>query len=123
MDNATELLIRELAEKLGTTSEHLWSVLVKQAPITAATEILTALAVSSTFYYLLKLTKIKTTTPKATETNRFPEQEWKYENAFFAWMVTGIVGVITLLIVCCAFSSSITALLNPEYWALKQLLP
>lgn len=38
MNEETSKLIRELADKLGTTAEHLWSVLVKQAPISSATD-------------------------------------------------------------------------------------
>ncbi|MGB4574573.1 MAG: hypothetical protein WBI79_06225, partial [Kiritimatiellia bacterium] len=35
MNEATAKLIEELAAKLGTTAEHLWGVLVRQAPISA----------------------------------------------------------------------------------------
>ena len=38
-------LIEALAEKSGTTSEHLYGVLVKQAPITGVVDILQCIAI------------------------------------------------------------------------------
>lgn len=35
MNEGTERLLTQLAEKLGTTTEYLWAVLLKQAPIDA----------------------------------------------------------------------------------------
>ena len=35
MNDQTAKLIEQLAQKLGTTTEYLWSVLIKQAPIDA----------------------------------------------------------------------------------------
>jgi hypothetical protein len=35
MDERTELLIRELAAKLGTTADQLWGAMTRQAPISA----------------------------------------------------------------------------------------
>jgi hypothetical protein len=40
VDTKTEALIRDLAEKLGTTTEHLWGVLVHQAMIAGLVEII-----------------------------------------------------------------------------------
>ncbi len=40
MDEQIEKLLRELAEKLGTTAEHLWGVLMRQAPISGVIGIL-----------------------------------------------------------------------------------
>lgn len=39
MNNDVGELILELAERLGTTGEHLWGVLVRQAPISGAIDL------------------------------------------------------------------------------------
>jgi len=38
MNEQTQQLIEKLAEKLGTTAEHVWAVLVRQAPLSSATD-------------------------------------------------------------------------------------
>ena len=35
MNEQTTILLQKLSESLGTTSEYLWAVLIKQAPISA----------------------------------------------------------------------------------------
>lgn len=39
MDDKYQQMIEALAAKLGTTAEHLWGVLVRQAPITGAVDL------------------------------------------------------------------------------------
>lgn len=39
MDDKTLEALTTLANKLGTTAEYLWGVLIKQAPITVAIEL------------------------------------------------------------------------------------
>jgi len=40
MDEKTAQMLEKLAQKLGTTSEYLWGVLLKQAPIAAIIELI-----------------------------------------------------------------------------------
>ena len=39
MNDQTALLLKQLADKLGTTTEYLWAVLLKQAPITCTVQL------------------------------------------------------------------------------------
>jgi hypothetical protein len=112
MDDKTEKLIRDLAEKLGTTSEHLWTVMVRQAPISGVTAIFEAaimiIAVVAAFYFV----------QDKTATNA-----WMGEGAFFAWFGWVIFTVVVFMAVCCSIEDTVSAIFNPEYWALNKLLP
>jgi hypothetical protein len=122
MDKNTETLIRELADKLGTTSEYLWGVLLKQAPISAATDAAAVIILLAVTFYVCRLVFKKTTTPPKTEDEPYPEPEWEEAEAFLAWVVAGCSVVGTTIFVTASIQSVVTALLNPEYWALQQLM-
>ena len=40
MDSQSAVVIQNLANKLGTTSEYLWAVLIKQAPISGTVDLI-----------------------------------------------------------------------------------
>jgi len=105
-------LIRDLAAKLGTTAEHLWGVLLRQAPISGATDLmqyaLLAVAVALWWKWV-----------KATK------KRGQYRDEA-AWIPVGTVGVALAVMVGVAFFSfptTVAAFFNPEYWALKQVMP
>lgn len=123
MNETTEKLVRELADKLGTTTEHLWAVLLKQALISATTDTIVALIMLAVLWAGYRLVKAKTTEPPKTKEDLYPSAEWVYEGALAAWGVLGIYALLTLITTCCTISTVVTATMNPEYWALKQLLP
>ena len=107
MREITELL-EKLAEKLGTTVENLWPVLIKQAPISGAVDLmlLVALVVTSVITY-----RIAQKCDDADE-----------DVAVFAWILTGIIFFITAAFVLFGLKGIITALFHPEYWALSEIL-
>jgi hypothetical protein len=123
MNEQNEKLVRELAEKLGTTVEHLWEVLIRQASITAISNgiIIALLALAIGWAY--KFVRAKTTCPPSTENDRYPSAEWEYEGAGLAWALLGFGALIALVFTLCGIHEIATCLLNPEYWALKQVLP
>ena len=109
MNQETLEALSKLANKLGTTSEYLWSVLLKQAPIYAATTALSltlwVLATAVAAYFYLKNYK------DASE-----------EFNVIAGMSLGTVTLLTLVFASADIPSIISALANPEYWALKQII-
>lgn len=109
MDEGTEILIRELSEKLGTTAEHLWGVMITQAPIYAFTNtfIIITLIVVTGFVYK-KLPKFD------TDGDGVLAIQW----IFFSFLVFG-----TFITIVELGPEIITGFLNPQFWALKQLLP
>jgi hypothetical protein len=123
MNETAEKLVRELAEKLGTTAEHLWGVLMRQAPITAATDSVTAAIMIGTLWALYRLVRMKTIKPPKSDDDRYPSAEWSQEGAFMSWLILAIYALLTLVTVFYAIGTVITTTMNPEYWVLKQLLP
>lgn len=122
MDEKFQKLIEALAAKLGTTAEHLWGVLVRQAPISGAVDLVLCVVIAAVTVWWVALVKRKTTCPPETETNRYPKAEWRDEGAFLAWLVTVIFGVLALISVIGSAQGIVAAFANPEYWALKQLV-
>lgn len=107
MNEETSKLIRELADKLGTTAEHLWSVLVKQAPISSATDcvglVVLWIIMGISFVELKKLVT--------------KDDDWR--PVYIIWVVCAL-GVTVLS--CITVQSVLAGFFNPEYWALQQLL-
>ena len=50
------------------------------------------------------------------------EDEWSADGLFLAYLGCVIFGITTLFASAIAVETIITAINNPEYWALKQLL-
>ena len=109
MNEHTAALIQNLAAKLGTTTEYLWSVLIKQAPINAATDVLQYIAAGFLAYFYYKW---------ATSDKR----DYDEFGQMFAALGVGLPLLIILIAIFFCFPNTITALVNPEYWALKEIL-
>ena len=122
MDEKYQALIEALASKLGTTAEHLWGVLVRQAPISGAVDLVLCMLIATVTVWFVALVKNKTTAPAATEEDRYPHAEWRDDAAFLAWAVALIAGVLALVCVIGSSQGIAAAFANPEYWALKQLV-
>lgn len=123
MDEKTLQALTALAEKLGTTAEYLWSVLIKQAPITGAVDLLLMVAWIAAAALWFSFVKRKTTRPPNTEGDyghRYAE--WDGDAAFFGWASAGIFSLIAGIVVSSSLATTVAALFNPEYWALAQIL-
>jgi uncharacterized membrane-anchored protein len=111
MNDQTEMLIRELANKLGTTVDHLWGVLVRQAPIYGITSVLLFSLFVIVGYLLFKFAYKKSDDDSLLTCDK--EFYWfiliVYYAAFFALLVVNAQSIAA-------------AFLNPEYWALHQLI-
>ena len=114
MNEQTEKLIRELADKLGTTVEHLWGVLIKQAPITAVTDLLECVMLAVVCIvggkYLLRW-------HRKLDGNC----EADHPGLVMLYVVWVVMLIITIISVLTSVSEIANAILNPEYWALKQI--
>jgi hypothetical protein len=113
MNENTEILLRELAEKLGTTSEYLWQNLLNQAPISGSFHIIWAILLL--FLAVFVGNNIKRKMP-----------EWKREydnvdiNSIVALHIIGMsfFGAFFLIVLY----NSVTAFMNPGFWAMKEIL-
>jgi len=120
MSEQMEVFLIELSEKLGTTVTHLWSVLVQQAFIEGIVRLMVVVILITvsivTFIFLYK----KTTVNPNNEP-KYPECE--DDDTYVPWGVWIVCNIFLFTIVFVNLHIAITALINPEYWALKQILP
>lgn len=109
MNETTQKLIRELADKLGTTTQHLWEVLVRQAPITSAVDGLILAASWIIAIYLAKAAMKK---------------DWDDSSEMAIGGVMSIVSLVFFLVaISCTYQYGaliVSGFFNPEYWALSQ---
>lgn len=113
MDENTAKLLSQLADKLGTTSEYLWTVLVRQAPISGAVDVLQyALIAIAVWLYIKGL-------PRAHA--RFEAFDTELSGGFYIFG-GGFILVTLVLVAFFAVGNTVTAFVNPEYWALQHVL-
>jgi O-antigen/teichoic acid export membrane protein len=115
MNEQTTKLIESLAAKLGTTAEYLWSVLVNQAYVSGIKSligIIISLLVSFALYKVYKFAAKKIDV----------EGEDDNEGFWAIRILTGVAQIIPFILVLYYTSNAFNAFMNPEYWALKELL-
>lgn len=122
MNQQTEKLLRELADKLGTTVEHLWSVLIRQAGISGVTNLIVIAVWLVILVWGYKLVRRKTKRPAKTDENKYPEAEWDDGVNLVAWGAFALAAVFTIMTVGTSAEHIAASLLNPEFWALKELI-
>ena len=116
-------LLEKLAAKLGTTAEHLWGVLIKQAHIEGITAVcliglLIVLTISWGFFIAPKLVrkwsflKEKRRTPYADDGEMY----------LVGTVVGSIAFSIAWIVTICSLSTILSCFYNPEYWALQKVL-
>lgn len=109
MDENTAIILKELADKLGTTAEYLWAALLKQSVIsgtvslvmTSATIIIAAVAVWLAW-------------EKTTKCDFDIKMLVRVPTLFFVFVIA--------IIIADTLATTIAAFFNPEYWALMQIL-
>lgn len=121
MNEQTTQLIEKLAEQLGTTSEYLWGVLISQAPISALKSLI---LIGLTIVFTFMVWKIHKGFMRNTDDEHINYTYYdEYEPV--AHILVGGLGVFALIMFGLSIEAggnAITALLNPEYWALQQIL-
>ena len=100
-----------LAEKLGTSVDHIWEILVRQARISATVDLIQYAAVVVCCMLWWKY--------RASATS----EDWEYAGARSVGVVSSGTVLAILIVVCfICFGNTVSALLNPEYWALQKIL-
>jgi hypothetical protein len=114
MDKQTTKLLEKLANKLGTTSEYLWEVLLEQATVQGFTILFLLLLVILSGIFLYKINKY------------FWKNEYYGDLDITAIDVVMIIAGIVWLVVCIAvilhIPEMIYAFVHPEYWALQEII-
>lgn len=121
MNDKTTELLEKLAGKLGTTSEYLWGVLIKQAPISATVKLGELIFTIIMGFVLWKIHKwlCEKRGPYNSIESRYEEYgELAYFPMGLAFVGWGIVMIITFFMI----NNIIAGFFNPEYWALNFIL-
>lgn len=108
--------LKILSTKLGTTAEHLWAVTIRQAKISALQDIILSISliVLTIILYYIATKLIK----KDRKHGDFIE----YSPITIITIAIAVsVFVVTLIACFVSVADILTALLNPEYWALSNI--
>jgi hypothetical protein len=104
------VLLEQLAAKLGTTTEKLWGVLIKQATISGTVSLIESIIFVLALIWGFRFVQKQT------------QSEWQEEGKAIAWIVFTVISTISVIIIFCEIENTINAFLNPEYWALTRIL-
>ena len=110
MNEQTAKIIEQLANKLGTTTEFLWAVLMSQAKIEA---------ILDAFYIVASCGVIVLTTWYCL---KYSEEISELQGKGVLAIFLGIISVFAIMLSVACFGEMITAAFNPQYWALEQIL-
>lgn len=119
MNEQTTKLIEQLAQKLGTTAKYLWTVLIKQASISAATDILYFILVIIGGIFLFKLHKYLSKERGEYEQSIYFDKE---EIVTIPMIIVAVIWGICFITCFFLIGDIINGFFNPEYWALKEIL-
>ena len=117
MNEATAKLIEELAAKLGTTAEHLWGVLVRQAPISATVNAALTLA------WVVALVcgwRFAVRSMKLANKDSIMHDEVVRACVIVALILASVATAVAITI---GSVGCVSAFANPEFWALEQVMP
>jgi len=113
MNENTTKIIEQLAQKLGTTSEYLWGVLIKQAPIDAILSLFYLFVIIACMFVMWKIHKFM------MKENKYSEHE---DTVFIPISVSLVMLLILFILAFECIKTIIIGFLNPEYFALQQIL-
>ena len=116
MNEHAAVVIQQMADKLGTTSQYLWSVLLKQAPVYVVISVIEAVIFCVFIYLYFKFL------PKMKALADDYSNDGAAMTAVICIIGGAILSGIFILAIFVMFESAVTALVNPEYWALDKLL-
>lgn len=117
MNDKTLAAVEALAKHLNTTAEHLWGVLVAQAQISAIINAVVLLAMWRVIItYLLNLKKLLKLCEE--ENLRYTDPVWHPIMLYGG----GILSAALMLYQFAVLRELLTCILNPEYYALQQIL-
>lgn len=110
MNAQTAQLLQSLADKLGTTSEYLWAALVRQAPISAAVDLVQYAVILLVAHWLFRM--------------RDKARKWMDDDIanVIPYGIAWVFVCAFLLVALVSIQNTIAGFFNPEYWALRELL-
>jgi hypothetical protein len=114
-------LLEKLAEKLGTTANYLWAVLLKQAPIAAATYFVQVLAMAVAWFFWYRVHKHLMKEPPADNYNDSYYEKYDIGAGLPMALIALFLFVLSIILVV-NFQEMVSGFFNPDYWALNKIL-
>ena len=107
----------QLAESLGTTAPYLWEVLIRQAFVSCLIDIFevfifSMLSAISIFFWVKYGTKFW----------KWSEKDDMETFVIGAFIINSILLMIMFVVIFANIRTSLVKFINPEYWALKEIL-
>jgi len=118
-DEALSKILTALADKFGTTVNHLYSIMIRQAYIEGFESLLMlliAIIISIVFYRCLKSDYKK---QSKSWCESWPDY---FEENTGTSVITILVAIICIVAVIAGIVNGINCFFNPEYYALHQIL-
>jgi hypothetical protein len=104
--------IEELSLKLGVASEYIFEVLVTQQIINGILWLVFAPTITAALIYLTYLLHKK-----------YKQADWENEDHWmFGMITTGFCAIVGIVVTFISIPVSINQLINPEYYAIKEIL-
>jgi len=115
--------IDAIAANLGVAAEHVYGALLKQAMVSGLRSVVYIILCLAVVYMVIRLLKKVYTDVKDGNNNSIFLDGWDISAAGIIASFSGGIALFILFIAIIAnISNATTALLNPEYWALKEIL-
>lgn len=109
-------VLEQLAQAFNTTVDKLYPILIKQAYVEAIVNIVTVIVFVAAWYVLYRIF-FKRIGVKKDRYGMGME-----DTSIFMVLVFSLFSVISFVVILVSLVSIPTQLINPEYWALKQVL-
>ena len=115
--------IDAIAANLGVAAEHVYGALLKQAMVSGVRSLVYIILCLAVVYMVIRMLKKVYTDVKDGNNNSIFLDGWEISAAGITASFAGGIALFILFIAIIAnISNASTALLNPEYWALKEIL-
>ena len=115
--------IDSIATNLGVAAEHVYGALLKQAMVSGVRSVVYIILCLAVVYMVIRMLKKVYTDVKDGNNNSIFLDGWDISAAgIIASFAGGIALFILFIAIIANISNASTALLNPEYWALKEIL-
>jgi len=120
MNKDTIDLLNQIAAKIGEVTPTMWAFLVRQSIITGITDLLLYVAVGAVFLVMFFFLLGKSKLPQDYNS----DDPWKMDKPLFVitTAVCTLLGSVYVLIFLMTFDSTVSAILNPGYWALQHII-
>lgn len=115
----TNKIIEQLALKFGTTSEHLWQVLINQAFVDSVYKIGESLVLIILMYLMYRTAKNWMVAGKLKESIDNFETYYMYR---IAMTIMTFLSILFFFCISYDIQNAINGFINPEYWAIEKVL-